>query len=373
MHTALIKKYFRLAVRLLKLKPCKNFLNSKPPEDDQSFLIMQRMHLKEKMDLYKNLELEKRLNQSKTTEEGNKENLEKLGNFKSELDKNNSHNLEENRDNKFNDMVKIEYYQDDSKENSISVNSSKISYKKRSFSIDFPRKIKSSFSLYEKTHLHFYISKSFDKKINFVKMKNDFINQKNKNEKTINLTKSSNNDVNKSINISNADKDSLFHPENTKNKKNVYENRESLNSSKSFKNNPELLILRENEHTDYQNYSSKIEDNGILSEIGLSPKFHKQNVDDEINKNIFMNKISKTLKSGKSLKSVKSNKNGFINNEDSLKNSYNNILDESRNCDKENNDNQLKNKKSIKKNNEENKFNNDFSINVQSILIDNLR
>ena len=49
-------------------------MNSKPPEDDQSFLIMQQIHIKEKKDLYKNLELEKRLDKTKTLDEINAEN-----------------------------------------------------------------------------------------------------------------------------------------------------------------------------------------------------------------------------------------------------------------------------------------------------------
>lgn len=418
MHTALLKKYFRLAVGLLKFKTCKNFLNSKPPEDDQSFLFMQQMHLKEKKDLYKNLELEKRLNQSKNNEETNTDVPEKMSILNTE-EKNKLH-----KKNKIgsinpkinNNTLKIEVYGEVSNVNSSSLYSSKISktlrynsfndletnfkynpFKKeieniipnnlRSYS--FRERISNIYrenylsinenSLYSDNSNDIDIDEVDSERINYDNLNNnkeDIVNEENNigNKKEIekeNLLKFRENS-NQSNEIVN-DSDSLFHPENTKNKKNLNEIEEpenSFGSNVEFRNeNPDILILRENEmknhHTDkYNKYDKDYSDQGILAEIGPSSKFENNN-SDEGEGNNFFNTVRKTLKK-------KKNANTGI--EDSDKNFNYMNLDDSKFIEINKNFNRLHTQKSIKKQEEENKgVNSDFMINVQSILIDNLR
>lgn len=544
MHTSLIKKYFRLAVRLLKFKTCKNFLNSKPPEDDQSYLIMQRMHLKEKKDLYKNLELEKRLNQSKTNEEPTTDNILKMNNSAMGSDKKITSIMRKNLERNNNSLLKIddEEQSNSNSEKSSSLNTSRLYFTKsrsNSFAVKHLRKkFQTEFNLYinfnnksheEKSNLkrkhedinniipcnnknngdkniidnqkgvvlrdngekgflrsssvkisndilskslkakkfyakylghnyrkyNFNLILSKNTKHSFLNSNKNYENEENPHVESLynkssdpsnvntlnsnvntntnrnNIQKMSRNrkvsllinqnspskkilkptlyaknpnkslgsekdlemnyyyissqhsnssyakDSEKSYNISKsskiADKESLFHPENTKNKRNINDiHDQSYDSSRDIQNNPDLLILRENEFAESiskknnnindqiftQNNIQKDEERCILSEIGYSPKFDNKFHDDQNN---FMSVLTRTLKSN-----MQDNMDPDV-----MKNSQYNNLDES--IGNETYFNQIRAQRSFKKNDEENKISNDFSINVQSILIDNLR
>jgi len=398
MHSALLKKYFRLAVRLLKFKACKNFLNSKPTEDDQSFLFMQQMHLKEKKDLYKNLELEKRLNQSKTNDDvitdmpgkivdlsGIEEINNKLKKFK-----NGTTNLKDGTD-----LLRIEDNYERSLVNSSSLYSSKLSKfnKYNSFDdIDLDKKRnlileekfieiknfgKSNYSHRDNVsdrfrdsfdnkvnnfHSEYYENQSFLKLIDKEPEKNKPFEGKIKGKKKI--------QINEKSQLIEADRDSLFNPENTKNKRNLNEEIDSNNSFSSLainKNNPHLLILRENEvkkdfneHEELNNsYLRKKEEQGILAHIEPSSKFGANfKIEEE---NIIINKSN----------SLKLNKNNENKSDDSIKNfKYMNLEDSKI---ENNNFNKIQAQNSFRKIEEENRVNSDFMINVQLILIDNLR
>lgn len=420
MRTALLKKYFRLAVRLLKFKTCKNFLNSKPPEDDQSFLFMQQMQFKEKKDLYKNLELEKRLNQSKTNDDATADNPGKLDSSRAEENKKLKGKKKKSSLGKRNgnNQIGIEDYEEGSNFNSSSLYSSKRTKRNRCNSLeecDLHRKINfasEDFKSYEFAELprvnythRDRISNAFRQsyiQIEHQQLITESVNSEIEEETEIlNNDNNSKNNINNKINLHKklgsyskneifkqqqeqqhfeyfeADKDSLFHPENTKNKKNLNEVAQRINSfgsSREIMRNPDLLILRENEARNQQqveeediidSYGAKRrEDHTVLSEVGPSPKFEKR-LSPVDGGNNFLNMI-RTLKSNK-------NSNHEEKNEDYIKNmsSYINF-NESRFL--ENNQlNRLQTQKSFKKPEEENKMNSDFTINVQSILIDNLR
>jgi hypothetical protein len=76
MKIALFKKRFRLAVKLLKFKVCKAFLNSKAPADDKFFILMNKNALEEKNKFYDNLAKEKLFGAQLNNE--NRENYLKL-------------------------------------------------------------------------------------------------------------------------------------------------------------------------------------------------------------------------------------------------------------------------------------------------------
>lgn len=59
MKMSLLKKYFRLAVRLLRFKQCKTFLNSSPPSDDNYFLLIQQIAMEDRRRKYKHMQIEK--------------------------------------------------------------------------------------------------------------------------------------------------------------------------------------------------------------------------------------------------------------------------------------------------------------------------
>ena len=78
MKLALIKKYFRLALRLTEYPQCKKFLSISPPTDDKYFLLIQHMALQQKKMKIDALEIEK--------QKLEKEDFLKLVSSKSESD-----------------------------------------------------------------------------------------------------------------------------------------------------------------------------------------------------------------------------------------------------------------------------------------------
>lgn len=398
MRSALLKKYFRLAVRLLKFKACKNFLNSKPPEDDQSFLFMQQMHLKEKKDLYKKLELEKRLNQSKTDEDALTELPEKMDTSRCEYLKKtnlNKKKISTNNNYEDKDILKIENYENDSNVDSSNLYSSRIIkenrfntleegdlHRKMNIYINEPKRIEMAVLSRNENQTYrdkisnkyreFYIQNNKDLifGVNNTEVDDETERLNNKNDEE--NKEEEKNQSKKSVYF-NADKDSLFHPENTKNKRNlndVEQMKDSFRSSREILRNPDLLILRENEARNLQDEdiidsygARRIENPVVSSDHNVSPKFEKKSSPEEGGNN-FINM----------LRSLKTNKNDHSRDkfDESIKNFSNINLNEDKLIEN-NNYNRLQTQKTFKKAEEENKMNNDFMINVQSILIDNLR
>jgi len=404
MRTALLKKYFRLAVRLLKFKTCKNFLNSKPPEDDQSFLFMQQMHLKEKKDLYKNLELEKRLNQSKSNDDATVDIAGKLDTSRGEGNKKPNTNIKfgkiHSKDQK--NLLGIEDY-DDSNVNFSSLYSSKL-LKKNLFNTlddhDFNRKINIAHKDSKSIELAEFPRENYSHRD---KISNTFresyiennhqvlITESVNSEREVETERLNNNNLSKQINSRekyenfkkqhhsdhfDGDKDSLFHPENTKNKKNlneaVVERIDSFGSSREIKRIPDLLILRENEarislqdEKINDSYGVRLkQDQTVLSDVRPSTKFEKNASPDQGASN-FLNII-------RSMKSKQINNYDDKNENNNIKNFNSRNFNESRLLEN-NKINKIQSEESFKKPEEENKMNSDFMINVQSILIDNLR
>lgn len=59
MKIALLKKYFRLAIRLISFTPCKKLLNLPPPTDEKYFLLIQDLAMQAKKQNHAHLDLDK--------------------------------------------------------------------------------------------------------------------------------------------------------------------------------------------------------------------------------------------------------------------------------------------------------------------------
>ena len=278
-------------------------MNSKPPEDDQSFLIMQQIHIKEKKDLYKNLELEKRLDKTKTIEELNSKNKSLV-----------------------NDNEKNFYDEDSSMVNSSSLSSSRFSKDNRAKTFqknanEIPNKIKGDEIIIPKNLKGYRKSNSkIDENSKLKKyffsenepIKNSISVSNYKSEK-INSEESGNNNLviqNKNsfdYQIFYDDKDSLFHPENTKNKKNL---NESENLNLELKEKSDLLILRENNNENVFKPMEKI--SNLSSLIVKKSKTDKLNV--SLNKNEFSNDKKLEKSEHESIKNYESPKNSYNSN-----------------------------------------------------------
>jgi hypothetical protein len=355
MYSSLVKKYFRLSVALLKYKPCKSFMNSKPPEDDQSFLIMQQIHIKEKKDLYKNLELEKRLDKTKTLEELNAEN-------NSILNKNDNNFYNEDSSivnsssilsSKLSNDNRAKTFQKITKDNPFNLNQiekdqilpkNKIGYKRSLTKIDEIAKLKKRYFSERENN--------FSKSINKIEeiSEENCTNIKIMDRKITSFNKSYLED----------DRNSLFNPENTKNKNNLNDNDyynendniDNISYENHIREKSDLLILRENNN---QNNSIPIEKISSLSSRILKRALTEKHFYDQ-----YSNSNDKKLE--------KSNDN-YIENENE------NVVSDSR---KHSNNSNIGSrifpnmKKSFNKTEEKN-LNIDLSINVQTILIENLR